>query len=46
MVSVTAARVAGRNRAASNGAKPTGVISKVWRADSIIGTGSRSIASG
>jgi hypothetical protein len=46
MVSVTAARVAGRNRAASNGARPTGVINKVWKAGSIIGTGNESIASG
>jgi len=46
MVSVTAARIAGRNRAASNGARPTGVINKVWKAGSIIGTGNGSIASG
>ena len=44
MVSVTAARVAARSRAASNGARPTAVISEVWKAGSTIGTGSASIA--
>jgi hypothetical protein len=43
MVSVTAARVAARSRAASNGVRPTAVISKVWKAGSIIGIASESI---
>jgi hypothetical protein len=46
MVSVTAARVAARSLAASNAERPTAVISKVWKAGSIIGTGNGSIASG
>jgi hypothetical protein len=42
-VSVTAARVAARSLAASNAERPTAVISKVWKAGSIIGIASGSI---
>jgi hypothetical protein len=42
-VSVTAARVAAKSLAASNAERPTAVISKVWKAGSIIGIASGSI---
>jgi hypothetical protein len=44
MVSVTAARVAARSLAANNAERPTAVISKVWKADSITGIVSGSTA--